>query len=112
MDGYLISQLIESSASRSSNSSIVGGIGLFILFIFLLGALIIILFIVAFVRSKKESAFEKKSLDMRLLEIRLPQTNEVEINAMEQLFASLYGLSSQKGMMSASDFKRSDFISA
>jgi len=36
------------------------------------------------------------ALDMLLLEVRVPQNNEVEINAMDQLFSALSGLSKSK----------------
>ena len=61
-------------------------------------------------RGIKGKTYEKHSLDMQLLEIRVPHKNEVEINAMDQLFASLYGLSyGGKGIKRL--FKASDFIS-
>src|SRR4030042_4863028 len=60
-------------------------------------------------RKVREFAYEKRSLSMKLLEVRVPQNNEVEVSAMEQLFASLYGLSKTKGIKKFT--KAVDFIS-
>lgn len=66
--------------------------------------------IITILKKVKDKLFEKRSLNMRLLEVRVPQNNEVEINAMDQLFASLFGLS-KGGKRLRKFFKASDFIS-
>lgn len=76
-------------------------------FLFLLTALIVGFFLYILRLKMRDSAYEKRSLDMKLLEIRVPQNNEVAINAMDQLFSSLHGISSKKsfgGLLKSSDF--------
>lgn len=91
--------------STQSSSLGVGGIATALLCLFLLlGIIVCVFFVLVFIRSRKKSAFENRSLDLVVLEVRVPQSNEIEISAMEQFFASLYGMSQKKGMFSASDF--------
>lgn len=71
---------------------------------------IIIYVLVELIRKVKERKYERRSLKMELLEIRVPQNNEIEINAMDQFLASLNSLShAGKGLKGL--FKISDFVS-
>jgi len=47
---------------------------------------------IRFVRKVKEASSEKKSLEAVVFEIRLPKTNEVEIQAADQMFSGLLGI--------------------
>lgn len=45
-----------------------------------------------FLRRVKEASIEKKSLDAEIFEVRLPKTNEVEIQAADQMFSGLLNI--------------------
>jgi hypothetical protein len=96
----------QGSDGSSIGTNILGGSLIFFIAIAAIAISVKILWELA--KKTKESANERRSLKMVLLEIRVPQKNEVEINAMDQLFSSLYGLSKGgkglKGMLKASDF--------
>jgi hypothetical protein len=59
-------------------------------------------------RQIKTAAWEKKSLKTQVFQVRLPQTNEVEISAADQLYSGLNGIAGQLGkikkFLSARDF--------
>lgn len=94
-------QTITSNSTLSSGDT--NTLAIYIILI-LFGIVVAVVIFLSYARGRRKSAFENKSLKMVLLEIRVPQSNEIEINAMEQLFAALHGLSTNKGMFSASDF--------
>jgi len=50
------------------------------------------LFVKRFMKNLKTAAFERLSLELVVFEIRLPQTNEVEIQAADQLYSGLTGI--------------------
>lgn len=50
------------------------------------------LLILKFLRRVKEASIEKKSLDAEIFEVRLPKTNEVEIQAADQMFSGLLNI--------------------
>jgi len=90
------------------------GASSYYIIVIILGILIflgIVVFISLRVLKKiRNRIFEKRALKMKLLEVRVPHSNEVEINAMDQLFSSLYGVS-KGGKRLKKYFKASDFIS-
>lgn len=45
-----------------------------------------------FTKRVKDASFEKKSLEAIVFEVRLPKTNEVEIQAADQMFSGLLGI--------------------
>lgn len=47
---------------------------------------------IRFTKKVKDASFEKKSLEAAVFEIRLPKTNEVEIQAADQMFSGLLGI--------------------
>ncbi|MDD3646907.1 MAG: type IV secretion system DNA-binding domain-containing protein [Candidatus Dojkabacteria bacterium] len=107
-------QEVYAQSVNGSSSAGEGSTGLLLLF--LVSALIVVSsaigawFAIKFLKKMRDRAYEKRSVKMVLLEIRVPHNNEVEINAMDQLFASLYGLSKGgKGLKKY--FNVSDFIS-
>jgi len=52
-----------------------------------------------FARNIKETSMEKKSLESVIFEVRLPKVNEIEIQAADQLFSNLLGISEKlKGL--------------
>jgi hypothetical protein len=104
----VFAQTIENQSSSNSSISFLSGVLLFLFAAFLIS--VILFFFWQLAKRVKQGAYERRSLRMSLLEVRVPQNNEVEINAMDQLFSSLFGLATGgkgiKGM-----FKPSDFIS-
>jgi hypothetical protein len=111
MSDVVFAQSVGNTGSQSDTfltTTIVGSVAfLFIGFIFLGLMGFAVIFLLR--RKMKSLAYEKRSLDMSILEVRVPQNNEVETNAMDQLFASLYGLSTKKVLLGLT--KTSDFIS-
>lgn len=57
--------------------------------------LLCILLFRKFTKQVKEASMEKKSLEAAIYEIRLPKTNEVEIQAADQMFSALLGIGSK-----------------
>jgi hypothetical protein len=109
-ESLLLAQVVNQNYTKSTSSSSGADSTSLILFIIFIGGVIIFLFLLFWIfRRLKAKSYEKKSLQMLLLEVRVPQNNEVEINAMDQLFASLYGLSRPKGIKRF--FSSSDFLS-
>lgn len=51
------------------------------------------LLIVKFLAKIRQASVEKKSLEAEVFEVRLPKTNEVEIQAADQMFSGLLGIS-------------------
>jgi hypothetical protein len=51
-----------------------------------------------FINSKKVKQREERSLDSVLLQIALPRGNEIKVDAMEQLFSSLYSVKESVGV--------------
>lgn len=102
-DTYTSNTRIASYSSGDLSSALI----ILAVIAFLIIVAIIIVFFIA--RRTREAGFEKHSLGLVLLEVRVPQNNEVEINAMDQLFSSIYGLAESKGFKGF--FKASDFIS-
>ncbi len=96
---------VHNVSTGASNN--IGLITIIVIVLLLIITLSIIIFIL-FGKSLKNRKYEKRSLDMQLLEVRVPNKNEIEISAMDQLFASLYGLAhggkGLKGFWRVSDF--------
>lgn len=67
-----------------------------------------------FARAVKQAAWERLSLETQIFEVRLPQSNEVEIQAADQLFSGLSGiagkLTSFKKWFSARNFVSFEII--
>ncbi len=113
MNHFLIAQVVEDSIAdpNASNSLIFGSTDfvaiLGILAIVAIVTVIVFLLVRRFSYRMKNMSSEKRSLGMTLLEVRVPQSNEIEINAMDQVFSALYGLAKEKkllGLFSASEF--------
>jgi len=74
-----------------TTSNILLGMAMFIVYLFLIAAIVFILFIVFYTLFLfyKNRNREKESLNSVLLQVALPRDNEVKIDAAEQLFSSL-----------------------
>jgi hypothetical protein len=69
-------------------------IGLFVAFLIFVGLLFLGRYLfLRFTGNVKEATFEKKALDAVVYEVRLPKANEVEIQAADQMFSGLLGIS-------------------
>ena len=84
---------IDPSGTIDSGFSVSMFLGYLALFLFVFLVVSGVVFVLFFSKRIKQKRLEKESLNMDLLEIRVPQNNEVEISAMDQFFSSLYGLS-------------------
>ncbi len=80
-----------SSTTQNDNFGVVGVV--IICFLSVVIFTLIILGFRKFSRSVKHASMEKKSLNSVLFEVRLPKSNEIEIQAADQMFASLLGIS-------------------
>lgn len=68
-------------------------IGFFMLILALVGMIFLGRYLfIRFTKKVKEATFEKKSLEALVYEVRLPKTNEVEIQAADQMFSGLLGI--------------------
>lgn len=71
--------------------------------IIILGLLTFIIFLIALLYSfstrMRRFSSEQGSLGAALLEVRLPKKNEIEINAADQMFSSIYGMGKPKGII-------------
>jgi hypothetical protein len=69
-----------------------------LLFIILVTILLIIVF-KRFAKNVKQSSMEKKSLKSVIFEVRVPKNNEIEVQAADQMFSNLLGISEElKGL--------------
>jgi len=69
-------------------------IGLFIVIILIVTFGLLLRFLVfKILKAVKKSSMEKKSIDAVLFEVRVPRTNEVEIQSADQMFSGLLGMS-------------------
>jgi hypothetical protein len=94
-----------SSANSGDVTLIVWGI---VLVLLVLLFILIFIFIKWLLKAIKIAAWEKKAIDTKLFEVRLPQSNETEISAADQLYAGLSGIAGTLGwfkkQVSARDF--------
>lgn len=68
-------------------------VGLFLVIFSLIGLIFLARYLfIRFVEKVKDASSEKKSLEAVVFEIRLPKTNEVEIQAADQMFSGLLGI--------------------
>ncbi len=113
MDTSILAQTInQGSTTQSSDlSSNISSFAVILLLVVFFVFVVLFIFLARYVIGKlRFSAYEKKSLNMCLLEVRVPQNNEIEISAMEPVFASLNSLSKGgKGIRSIS--QTADFVS-
>ncbi len=102
------------AAGISANNETVAGIGLVSLIITILLVIlllaVLLLFFRWFTRAIKTAAWERQSLDTVIYEVRLPQTNEVEISAADQLYAGLSGIAGKVGRWKRT-FSARNFVS-
>jgi len=81
---------------------------LFLILLIILITIIFIIFFKNFIRGVKESSMEKKSLKSVIYEVRVPKNTEVEIQAADQMFSNLLGISEElsglKKLFSARSF--------
>ncbi|MBD3362950.1 hypothetical protein GF362_04480 [Candidatus Dojkabacteria bacterium] len=66
---------------------------------FAVGLLVIRLLFKLFAKGVKNASLEKKSLNSVLFEIRLPQSNEIEIQAADQMLSGFLGIKREVGLM-------------
>jgi len=67
------------------------GLGVIVIASLLIGILVV-LFVKWFTRAVKTTSWERISLDSAVFEVRLPQSNEAEIQAADQLYSGLSGI--------------------
>ncbi len=96
-------ELITDPSGSTSQESIFGFISDSTLFLLLEISLAIFLtglgLVYLYLRRVKQVERDKKSLDYTLYLVRVPRDNETPIKAMEQLYASLYGLYKKRGVI-------------
>jgi len=101
MNEYTLAQVTGNTIKKTSENdtqSIEGFILPAIIILLIIGLIVLIIFLLVFFKKVRESKFKRQSYKMKLLEVRVPQNNEIEISSMDQLFASLYGLAKPKGL--------------
>ena len=98
----LLAQSILENNTSSTTASAQSASFSWIIIIFIIVAIVLIgIGVIVFIliaRDIKEKNGEKKSKSLVSIEVRVPQNNEVEVKDMEQVFASIYGLSKPKGI--------------
>ncbi len=87
--GQVLSAVVNEQTQEVGTQLITIGaiIGLAIILVILL-----IMFVKWFAREVKNAAWEKLSVKTVIYEVRLPQSNEIEISAADQLYAALSGI--------------------
>ena len=70
-----------------------------IIFVLIFALLIVggILFVKYFIEGLRETALENKSLDITIFEVKVPDDDETEIQAADQMFTGLLGIAKKYG---------------
>lgn len=88
--------LVQASSPRTTQAAGSNNALIFALIFCLILILLIILTVVAvrrFISNVKETSLEKKSFNTIMFEVRNPKTTEVEVQAADQMFSNLSGIS-------------------